>query len=426
MSLIQSPELLAKTIAGCTVDYSDGTCIMRDRSAQEEEAGLTELISKVCIRILDEHPELAASAEQGRDKTALRELIIRYAEELSIRAGLYRHQLQQQVLDSLFGYGPLQYLIDDPDITDIDAVSPTEITVKKFGKRLRVSTAFESEAAYETFCRLLIIRQGGLINENDSHCRVTDATRRLRINVTVPPRSVEHSSLSIRKHPIISLKLDDLATAGMFELTDIALLSEIAMSKSSILICGKGGSGKTTLLRAIINAMPPLERVLIAESDSEIFADKPCCMSQRIRRENEGGKPVSLRDLVSDGLTMSLDTYCIGEIVGDEAYEFIRAAYSGHRCLATIHSISAEDALDRLISLARTASVGEQDQSLRQMLARSVDVIIFLESYKIQKIIKVLGYSKEDDSYEFEIIKSKEDEKTSNYTYIGTQSLVPS
>ncbi|NLW12893.1 MAG: CpaF family protein [Clostridiaceae bacterium] len=427
MSLIQSPELLVQTIASCGVSSDSSFCMFSDRSDQQKEGdSLTDLISKVCIRILDEHPELAASADEGNDRAALKDLIVKYAEELSIRAGLYRNQLQQQVLDSLFGYGPLQYLIDDPDISDIDAVSPTEITVKKFGVRMRVSTAFESSSAYETFCRLLIIRQGGLINENDSHCRVTDSKRRLRINVTVPPRSVEHSSLSIRKHPSVSLSLEDLAAAGMFEPSDTTLLSDIAGSQCSFLICGKGGSGKTTLLRAMINAMPPLERVLIAESDSEIYADKPCCMSQRIRRVNEGGRPVSLRDLVSDGLTMSLDTYCIGEIVGDEAYEFMRAAYSGHRCLATIHAISAEDALDRLISLARTVSAGEQDYSLKQMLARSVNMIIYLNSFKVQKIVKVNGYNKEKDSYAFEIIREKENEETSDYTYLGTESLVPS
>lgn len=427
MSLIQSPELLIQTANRCNTASESSVYMLRDHSAQVQEGeSLSDLINKVCIRILDEHPELATAADGSNNKIALKELIIKYAEEMSVRAGLYRNQLQQQVLDSLFGYGPLQYLIDDPDISDIDAVSPTEITVKKFGVRMRVSTAFENSKAYETFCRLLIIRQGGLINENDSHCRVTDRKRRLRINVTVPPRSVEHSSLSIRKHPGSSLGLEQLAAAGMFDLSDTALLSNIAMSSSSFLICGKGGSGKTTLMRAMINAMPPLERVLVAESDSEIYAEKPCCMSQRIRRKNEGGRPVSLRDLVSDGLTMSLDTYCIGEIVGDEAYEFLRAAYSGHRCLATIHAISAEDALDRLVSLARSVSAGENDRSLKNMLSRSVDLIIYLKSFKIQKILRVKDYNKENDSYAFEVIREEKDEKASDYSYIGTESMVPS
>ncbi len=423
MSLIQSPELLARTIADCQIYTRNNPIVLKDRS---EETCLTDLISKVCIRILDEHPDMAKSSDQENNKSALKELIMQYAEEQSIRAGLYRHQLQQQVLDSLFGYGPLQYLIDDPDVTDIDAISPTEITVKKFGVRMRVSTVFESSAAYETYCRLLIIRQGGLINENDSHCRVTDAARRLRINVTVPPRSTTHSSISIRKHPKVPLDLEALANAGMFDQQDIALLAELAASQHSVLICGKGGSGKTTLLRALVNSMPPLERVLIAESDSEIYADKPCCMSQRIRRKNEGGRPVSLRDLISDGLTMSLDTYCIGEIVGDEAYEFMRAAYSGHRCLATIHAISAEDALDRLRSLASTVSSGEDDNSLRQMLARSVDIVIFLKSFCIEKIIKVDCYNKEKGEYVFKTITKKRNEKASNHTYVSTESLVPS
>lgn len=428
MTIVQNCELLNRRLAAYSSERKNLVFTLREQDSQEkDDTALAGLITQVCSRLLEEHPELINRAtNQTAERDVLLNLITQYAEQYSIRSGLYINELQKKVVDSLFGYGPLQYLIDDPDISDIDAVSPSEITVKKNGVRLRISTCFENAADYETYCRLLIIRQGGLINENDSHCRVTDSEYHLRINVTVPPRSLKYSSLSIRKHSASAKTLEELASVEMLNINDIALLKHLAASDNSILICGKGGSGKTTLLRSLINVMPPLERILIAESDSEIYAEKACCLSQRIRRSNEGGRPVSLRDLISDGLTMSLDTYCIGEIVGDEAYEFIRAAYSGHRCLATVHAISAEDALDRLISLARGASSGEHEHTLRNMLARSLDIIIYLEDFKIGSVIRVIGYNKERYDYEYEFIRENKNAGTGTSFNINAESLVPS
>ena len=101
---------------------------------------------------------------------------------------------------------------------------------------------------------------------------------------------------------------------------------------------------------------------MVVEADAEIYPDKPYCIQQRIKKENEGGRSVTLRDLIKDGLTMSLDTYCIGEIVGDEAWEFVKASFTGHRGIATIHSESAEDTFSRLLILSKGANVRESEK----------------------------------------------------------------
>lgn len=323
------------------------------------------------------------------DRTILENLIQRTADQESLKAGYYAADFRQQAMDFLFGYGPLQDYVEDPDVTDIDGTGPGEFTIKRSGVREPIDIRFGSEKTYDTFCRLLIIRQGGQINENDSHCRVTDERYRLRINVTVPPRSVTVPTVCIRKHRAVAMTLEELAVAGMFPISALPILKTICHSDQSLIICGKGASGKTTLLRALIKAMPKLERILIAESDSEIFPEKPYCLVQRIRKSHEGGRPISLRDLVADGLTMSLDTYCIGEIVGDEALEYIRAAYSGHRCLATTHAESGLDALDRLLSLARPAAIGDSEQNLRSLLAKGVDTILYLKNFRLVEIWSV-------------------------------------
>ncbi|NCA99004.1 MAG: CpaF family protein [Clostridia bacterium] len=364
---------------------------------------LTDLIAQVSASVLASEPALVAEVAAGKiDRAVLENLIQKTADQESLRAGYYATELRQQTMDFLFGYGPLQEYVDDPDVTDIDGTGPAEFTIKRHGQRKPISVRFHSERAYDTFCRLLIIRQGGQINDNDSHCRVTDERFRLRINVTVPPRSATFPTVCIRKHRSIAYNLEQLALLGMFPPETVSLLKSISTSDQSFLICGKGASGKTTLLRAMIKAMPLLERVLVAESDSEIYPEKPYCLIHRIRKGNEGGVPVTLRDLVADGLTMSLDTYCVGEIVGDEALEFIKAAYSGHRCLATTHAESGRDALERLLSLARPATSGESESSLRTMLAKGVDTVIYLKNFRLEEIWTVTSSQNLEGQYEMD------------------------
>ncbi len=362
---------------------------------------LMDLVALVCSKILATDPGLVADVAAGRvERPVLEAMIQKTADQESLRAGFFAADLQQQAMDFLFGYGPLQEWVEDDAVTDIDGTGPQEFTIKKNGRREPIEVSFGQSRTYDTFCRLLIIRQGGVINENDSHCRVTDERFHLRINVTVPPRSVTGPTVCIRKHRRQAWLLPELASLGMFPPDVAGLLTALSQSDQSILICGKGASGKTTLLRAIIQAMPRLERVLIAESDSEIYPEKPYCLIQRIKRRHEGGRPVTLRDLVADGLTMSLDTYCIGEIVGEEAMEFIRAAFSGHRCLATTHAESAGDALDRLLSLARPAGSGDSERSLKKMLASGIDYIIYLKNFRIVELLQVGRYLEGEDRYE--------------------------
>jgi len=121
-----------------------------------------------------------------------------------------------------------------------------------------------------------------------------------------------------------------------------------------------------------------------------------------------------LRDLVKDGLTMSLDTYCVGEITGDEAWEFIKAAFTGHRGIATTHSESAEDAFGRLLTLSKGANIGESEKTIKEMLARSIDYIFYLRSFKVDKVIKVTGYKGESDSFEYEKVFERGEEAVDN------------
>ena len=369
---------------------------------------VSDLVIRLCDKILASEPELMRQLSAGEtEESTLAGLLRQMIEQEDIQVSVSRDEIFQQVHAFLFGYGPLQKFIEDDSVSDIDGNAPDEFTVTREGVREKATLSFPDVRSYDIFCRLVIIRNGGVINENDTHCRVSDPVRHLRINVTVPPRSTRYATISIRKHRQQAYSLDDLRGLGMIDLTLQNLMKSLAAEQRTVLFCGKGAAGKTTALRSFIDQMPPLERVLIAESDSELFPSKPCCLLQKIKKVHEGGRMVTLRDIISDGLTMSLDSYCIGEIVGEEAMEFLHAAFSGHRCLATIHAESAADAIDRLVSLARPASRGEDDKMLYKMAGKCLDFIFFMKDFKVDHVIKINQYNQEKQYYEYETIWQK-------------------
>ncbi len=358
------------------------------------------IISGITNDILRECPSLVADVSAGRvSRSVLETEVIKDIDINRYHFGFNRDELIRKVFDFMFGYGELQPYIDEEDITDIDGTFYNQFVIKRHGVRSKIPVNFGSERVFDTYCKLVAVRNGGILNENDSHCRVTDEKNRLRINVSIKPRNITSPAISIRKHRKDSYMLKDLQELGMLDDKLVELVKSLAKSDASVLFCGKGAAGKTTLMRAFINILPEMERVLIVESDAEIYPDKPYCIEQRIKKQNDGGRPVTLKDLVRDGLTMSLDTYCVGEITGDEAWEFVKAAFSGHRGIATTHSESAGDAFARMLTLSKGANIGESEKTIKEMLGRSMDYIFYLKEFRVVEVLEVRGYNSADDTF---------------------------
>ncbi|HHW32029.1 MAG TPA: CpaF family protein [Clostridiaceae bacterium] len=386
------------------VVYSHHRLIGNDRFLEYDNVNkkINAIVSNITFDILKDSPGLVAEVANGNvERHVLEKEIIKNIDRNRYHLGLYREELIKKVFDFMFGYGELQQYIEDQDISDIDGTRYNEFVVKRKGIREKIDVNFGSEKIFDTYCKLIAIRNGGILNENDSHCRVTDENYRLRINVSISPRNANGPSISIRKHRKNSYTIQDLKKLGMIDDSLEEFIKQLACSDATILFCGKGAAGKTTLLRAFVNILPEMERVLIAESDTEIYPDKPYCIQQRIKKQNEGGRPVTLKDLVRDGLTMSLDTYCIGEIVGEEAWEFVKASFTGHRGIATLHSESAEDAFGRLLTLCQGAALGESERTIKEIMSKSIDVIFYLSEFKVVDVLEIVGYQKEKDRFVF-------------------------
>lgn len=373
-----------------------------ERIVSEDKASsdISELVNKITFDILNDAPRLVADVEQGKvDKKLLETAIIRDIDTNHYHLGLSRGDLIKKVFDYMFGYGILQEYIEDEDISDIDGTKYDFFTIRKFGKTEEIKVNFGNEKIFETYCKLITIRNGGILNENDAHCRVSDDRYRLRINTSIYPRNTSGPALSIRKHRMRSLNYSELIAKGMINEEIAEYLRRIARTNISILFAGKGASGKTTLLRTVVNSMPITERVLVAESDSEIYPDKKNCIVQKVKKANEGGRTVTLYELINDGLTMSLDTYVIGEIVGREAYPFINAGFTGHRVLGSLHTWAPEDVMPRLLAMAKAGGATESERTLKELIGRAIDLVIYLDSYKVTGIMEVLGYDTTTDSY---------------------------
>jgi pilus assembly protein CpaF len=374
----------------------------REKYFDRNNSDINILVSNITFDILRDSPGLVADVASGAaDRSVLETAIVKDIDKNKYHCGLFREELIRKVFDFMFGYGELQQYIEDEDITDIDGTRYNEFIIKRNGIREKVNINFGSEKIFDTYCKLIAIRNGGILNENDSHCRVTDEKNRLRINVSIRPRNISGPAISIRKHRKKSYSLYDLEQKGMINEEILIFLRKLAKTDATILFCGKGAAGKTTLMRAFVNELPLMERVLIAESDAEIYPDKPYCIEQKIKKQNEGGRPVTLGDLVRDGLTMSLDTYCIGEIIGSEAWEYVRASFTGHRGIATIHSESADDTFGRLLTLSKSANTGESETTIKEMMAKSIDVIFYLKSFKVIDVLEVECYDRKRDEFSY-------------------------
>ncbi len=353
-----------------------------------------QLMSDLIGKLIAEQAELLTKIETKEvSKEAIEVILMKLIDQKGPYTG--RSSLLQEMMDHMFGYGILQTYLENPMITDLIGTRFDTFFIKENGVTKVIPVSFASEKAFENFCKLIVIRNGGMLNENDCHARVADENLKLRINAVIPPRSPNGAFLSIRKHRTKAYSLENLKAMGMLNEVSRKVIEEIAIGKGRFLICGKGAAGKTTLLRAMIDAIGTSQRLMVCEADMEIYPESPTVVVQRVIERGQYGKPATLNHLIKDGLTMSLDGYCIGEITGAEAWEFVKAGYTDHRVMGTIHSGGTEEALLRLLTLSETSEMRISETVAMEMIGQSVDYIIYLREFKVLQIDRYLGMGKQ-------------------------------
>lgn len=348
---------------------------------------------EVTAEIVERYPKLVAEIEAG---TSSRKILKNRIREIVVDKKIYHGSIEafmQKIFDVLFGYGPLQPYIDDPEVSDILVNSFNTVYIKKFGQKSLVPVNFGSEEKLTRYCYKIAAMCGGKLDENSNvEAVLTDRKRNLRIVISLKPINVISPSIAIRKSTT-GFTIDELVEKGMFSNEEKELFESAVRDRKTIVIAGKGGSGKTTLLGALINEVPYEERGLLIQETFEIKPKHPDVICKLVRiSDNPEVKDYTLFELTKLGLLMSMDRIFIGEIKDREAMDFFNAVFTGHRgSMATVHANSAKEVIDRLVLLMKRSGTDVPIEDLRQMLFSCLDMIIFMEDYRVKEILDLKG-----------------------------------
>jgi pilus assembly protein CpaF len=290
-----------------------------------------------------------------------------------------KQRLVRQVSDDVLGYGPLQALLDDPELTEIMVNGPDQIFVERNGKLTLSGARFRDETQLRRVIEKIVSRVGRRIDESSPlvDARLEDGSR---VNAVIPPLAVNGSSLTIRKFALDPLKVEDLIGFGSISREMAELLDACVQAHLNIIVSGGTGTGKTTLLNVLSSFIPSGERIITIEDAVELQLQQAHVVRLESRPANiEGKGEVTIRDLLKNSLRMRPDRIVVGECRGGEALDMLQAMNTGHDgSLSTVHSNSPRDAIARLETLVLMAGMDLPLRAIREQIASAVDVIVQL------------------------------------------------
>ena len=311
--------------------------------------------------------------------------------------GHERDALVEQILDEIFGLGPLEPLMQDPEITDILVNSYDQVYVEKRGILYPTDVRFQDNRHLLQVIDRIVSAVGRRIDESSP---MVDARlpNNSRVNAVIPPLAVDGPHVSIRRFRQDTLTGEDLVRGAALSEQMLELLGGVVSARLNVLISGGTGAGKTTLLNILSTKIPDTERIITIEDSAELQLQQPHTVRLETRPPNiEGRGEVTQRMLVMNSLRMRPDRIIVGEVRGPEAVDMLQAMNTGHDgSLTTLHANSPRDALTRLETLVAMANLHLPDKAVRQQIASALDVVIQLSrlsdgSRKVMAISEVVG-----------------------------------
>jgi pilus assembly protein CpaF len=312
-----------------------------------------------------------------------------------------RERLAQEVLDEVFGLGPLEPLLQDDTINDILVNTCSDVYVERRGILEKTNVVFQDEAHLLHIIDKIVSAVGRRVDESSPmvDARLADGSR---VNVIIPPLAVDGSILSIRKFSTTPLTADDLMRNRAMTPAMLQLLEGAVRARLNIIVSGGTGSGKTTLLNVLSGYISGRERILTIEDSAELQLKQDHVVRLECRPANVEGKgAIKQRELVINALRMRPDRIVLGEIRGEEALDMLQAMNTGHDgSLTTIHSNTPRDAISRLETMCMMGTVPLPDRAIRTQIASAVHLIVQASrmsdgSRRITHISEVTGTSGE-------------------------------
>jgi pilus assembly protein CpaF len=322
--------------------------------------------------------EALSSVASDRVRNEIRAAVAQLVEEeRTPLSAVEKDRLIEEVLDEVFGLGPLEPLLADPTISDILVTTPRLVYVERSGKLYRTPVEFKDDAHLLRIIEKVVSRVGRRVDESSPlvDARLPDGSR---VNAAIPPVAVDGPLLSIRRFGRERLTAPDLVknlslTSGMME-----LLMACVRSRLNIVISGGTGAGKTTLLNVVSTFIRDDERIVTIEDAAELKLNQIHVARMETRPPNiEGAGAIKMRQLVINALRMRPDRIIVGEVRADEAIDMLQAMNTGHDgSLTTVHANSPRDAVSRLEVMVGMANANMSVHSIRQQISSAVDLFV--------------------------------------------------
>jgi pilus assembly protein CpaF len=288
-----------------------------------------------------------------------------------------RERLSREILDEIFGLGPLEPLLKDPTVSDILVNRFDRVYVERAGKLEITGLSFKDNQHLMQIIDRIVSRIGRRVDESSPmvDARLQDGSR---VNAIIPPLALDGACLSIRR-----FGRDPVTARNMIEnktLTDsmLELLSAMVKGRLNLLISGGTGAGKTTLLNVLSGYIPNSERIVTIEDAAELQLKQEHVVRLETRPPNiEGKGSVRMRQLVINSLRMRPDRIVVGEVRGEEAFDMLQAMNTGHEgSLTTVHANSPRDALNRVENMVSMANLNIPERAVRQQVASAIHAVV--------------------------------------------------
>ena len=303
-----------------------------------------------------------------------------------------RLQMLEYLIDDIVGYGPLEPLLKDPDITEIMVNGPDDVYVERFGLIDETQVKFENTAHLRRIIDRIVSPIGRRVDESSP---MVDARlpNGYRVNATIPPLSLVGPVLTIRKFSARPFSAQDLVVNASLSSNLVQFLRACVEARINMVISGGTGSGKTTLLNVLSSFIPEKERIITIEDTAELALNQKHVVRLEKRPPNiEGRGEVTIRQLVINALRMRPDRIIVGECRGGEALDMLQAMNTGHDgSMTTIHSNGPRDALRRIEVMVLMAGMELPLKAVREQVASSIELIVHLERMKdgSRKVVQV-------------------------------------
>lgn len=357
---------------------------------------------KVRIRreIIDEHKNLLSKDEINEKK--LRETITRILNDILHREQTVlleddKQKIINALVDELIGFGPVDSLFKDPDVTEIMINGPNRVYVERYGKKELTDIVFDDEQQLTAFVYRILAPTHRRVDESSPY---TDLSLKdgSRVNIIIPPLALDGPTITIRKFLKEIAKAEDLARLDTLDQRMADFLVACIRAKVNIMFSGATGSGKTTTLNVLSAYISNSERVVTIEDTAELHLAQDHVVRLESRPSNiEGKGEVTIRDLFKNSLRMRPGRIVLGEVRGAEALDVLQAMCSGHRgALAVIHASSPQDVIYRLETMALTSGIPINLEAIRRQIAAAINLVIQQEqladgSRKITRLTQVNG-----------------------------------